>query len=114
MTCSRRSDPDAHVLRGEGRRWDAGQGTGSRPVPAHGHDSVSGRILARVIRLYQIVLSPLMSPSCRHLPTCSDYAIEALCGHGALRGSWLAIRRIARCHPFGTSGLDPVPPRRTP
>ena len=71
----------------------------------------ASRILACAVRLYQLVLSPLMAPSCRHLPTCSDYAIEALHGHGVLRGSWLAIRRVARCHPFGTSGFDPVPAR---
>ena len=71
----------------------------------------AGRILACAVRLYQLVLSPLAPPSCRHLPTCSDYAIEALRGHGALRGGWLAIRRVTRCHPFGTSGFDPVPAR---
>ena len=70
-----------------------------------------GRILACVVRLYQLVVSPLMAPSCRHLPTCSDYAIEALREHGVLRGGWLAARRIARCHPLGTSGFDPVPVR---
>lgn len=71
----------------------------------------AGRILACAVRLYQIVLSPLTAPACRHLPTCSDYAIEALRGHGVLRGGWLAIRRVARCHPLGTSGFDPVPAR---
>ena len=71
----------------------------------------AGRILACAVRLYQIVLSPLTAPSCRYLPTCSEYAIEALRGHGALRGGWLAIRRVARCHPFGKSGFDPVPAR---
>ena len=70
-----------------------------------------GSILAGAVRLYQLVVSPLMPPRCRHLPTCSDYAIDALREHGALRGGWLAARRIARCHPFGTSGYDPVPLR---
>ena len=69
------------------------------------------RVLVYAVRLYQLALSPLMPPCCRHLPTCSDYAIEALREHGALRGGWLAVRRIARCHPFGTSGFDPVPVR---
>ena len=69
------------------------------------------RIAAGAVRLYQLALSPLMPPNCRHLPTCSEYAIEALRVHGVLRGGWLAARRIARCHPFGTSGLDPVPVR---
>ena len=69
------------------------------------------RIAAGAVRLYQLVLSPLMVPRCRHLPTCSEYAIEAFREHGVLRGGWLAVRRIARCHPFGTSGYDPVPAR---
>ena len=69
------------------------------------------RIAAGAVRLYQLVLSPLMLPRCRHLPTCSDYAMEALREHGLLRGGSLAVRRIARCHPFGTSGYDPVPAR---
>jgi len=70
-----------------------------------------GRILVGAVRLYQLVLSPLMPPHCRHLPTCSDYAVEALREYGMLRGGWLAVRRIARCHPFGASGFDPVPVR---
>ena len=69
------------------------------------------RIAAGAVRLYQLVLSPLMVPRCRHLPTCSEYAIEAFREHGVLRGGWFAVRRIARCHPFGTSGYDPVPAR---
>ena len=69
------------------------------------------RIAVGAVRLYQLVLSPFMLPRCRHLPTCSEYAIEAFREHGALRGGWLALRRIARCHPFGTSGYDPVPAR---
>ncbi len=66
---------------------------------------------AGAVRLYQLLLSPLITPRCRHLPTCSSYAIEAFREHGLLRGGWLAVRRIARCHPFGTSGYDPVPAR---
>ena len=65
--------------------------------------------LRRLVRLYQIFLSPALPPRCRYLPTCSDYAIEALARHGALGGSWLALRRLARCHPWGGSGYDPVP-----
>ena len=59
---------------------------------------------------YQLLVSPLLPPSCRYLPSCSDYAIEALARHGALRGSGLALRRLCRCHPWGGSGYDPVPP----
>ena len=62
------------------------------------------------VRAYQLLLSPLLPPSCRYHPTCSAYAIEALETHGALRGSWLAVTRIARCHPFRAGGFDPVPP----
>lgn len=62
------------------------------------------------IRLYQWTISPLLGPHCRHLPTCSGYAMEAIERHGLLRGSWLTLRRLLRCHPWGTSGYDPVPP----
>ncbi len=62
------------------------------------------------IRLYQYCLSPLLPPSCRFVPTCSAYAIEAITRHGVLRGGWLTLRRLARCHPWGGSGYDPIPP----
>jgi putative membrane protein insertion efficiency factor len=71
-----------------------------------------GRILVGLIRLYQYLLSPLIGPHCRFQPTCSHYAVEAIERHGVLRGGWLAVRRIARCHPWGKSGIDPVPPQR--
>jgi putative membrane protein insertion efficiency factor len=71
---------------------------------------VLNRMLRGLIRLYQLVLSPILPPSCRYLPSCSDYAIEALASHGVVAGLWLAARRIARCHPWGGSGYDPVPP----
>jgi uncharacterized protein len=61
------------------------------------------------IRLYQFTLSPLMGGQCRYEPTCSRYAIEAYQQFGALRGSWLTVRRILRCHPFVRGGYDPVP-----
>ena len=61
------------------------------------------------IRFYQRCISPLTPPSCRFTPTCSQYAIEALRKHGVLKGLYLAIRRIMRCHPWGGSGYDPVP-----
>ena len=65
--------------------------------------------LVLVVRGYQLWLSPLLPAACRYYPTCSAYAIEALECHGAIRGSWLAIRRISRCHPFRPGGYDPVP-----
>jgi len=65
------------------------------------------------IRGYRVFISPLFLPSCRFQPTCSRYAIEALDRHGVLKGSWLATRRICRCHPFNPGGYDPVPDRET-
>lgn len=66
-----------------------------------------------LVRLYQLTLSPFTPPSCRYQPTCSAYALEALEKHGALKGGWLALKRIGRCHPIkwlgGSSGFDPVP-----
>lgn len=62
-----------------------------------------------LIRFYQKCISPLTPPSCRYTPTCSQYAIEAIRKHGVVKGCWLAAKRIARCHPFGGSGYDPVP-----
>jgi uncharacterized protein len=61
------------------------------------------------VRLYQLLVSPLLPPSCRFLPSCSEYAAEAIQRHGALRGVGLALYRLARCHPWGGSGYDPVP-----
>jgi putative membrane protein insertion efficiency factor len=66
-------------------------------------------ILIALVRGYQGVLSPLLPPSCRYYPTCSAYAVEALQRYGAWRGSWLAVKRIGRCHPFRPGGFDPVP-----
>ncbi|MBD5607747.1 MAG: membrane protein insertion efficiency factor YidD [Desulfovibrio sp.] len=73
--------------------------------------SLLSKILAFPIRVYQRVISPLLPPACRYFPTCSSYAIEAILIHGALKGSWLAIKRLARCHPWGGHGYDPVPPK---
>ena len=67
------------------------------------------RLVAGLIRAYQRFLSPALPPSCRFHPSCSQYALEAVTRYGVLRGSWLAIRRLARCHPFHPGGFDPVP-----
>lgn len=66
-------------------------------------------LLRGLIRIYQLTLSPWIGQNCRYLPTCSAYADEAIARHGAVRGGWLALRRLSRCHPWGGSGLDPVP-----
>jgi len=62
-----------------------------------------------LIRLYQVSLGPFLGGHCRFSPTCSEYAIESLRAHGVVRGSWLALRRVGRCHPLGRGGYDPVP-----
>ncbi len=62
-----------------------------------------------LVKFYRFAISPWLGSNCRFQPTCSEYAIEALKTHGVLRGSWLAARRISRCHPWGGSGYDPVP-----
>jgi uncharacterized protein len=68
------------------------------------------RLLLGVVRFYQYLISPLLGPRCRFHPSCSQYAVEALERHGALRGSWLALRRLLRCHPWHPGSYDPVPP----
>jgi putative membrane protein insertion efficiency factor len=75
---------------------------------------VLSALLRGLIRAYQLLLSPLLGPTCRYLPSCSDYAAQAIQRHGALAGLWLALRRLLRCHPWGGSGYDPVPPARRP
>jgi len=67
------------------------------------------RVLKAPIHVYRRFISPLKPPTCRFYPTCSEYALQAIEKHGALRGSWLAIRRISRCHPFHPGGIDYVP-----
>ena len=77
-----------------------------------GLQRLSVLVLQVLIRVYQLLLSPLLPPSCRYLPSCSDYAVEAIGRHGAIVGVGLAARRFARCHPWGSSGYDPVPEPR--
>lgn len=69
--------------------------------------------LSTLVRGYQLVISPWLPPSCRFEPSCSAYAYEALRVHGALRGTWLVVRRLLRCQPFSTGGYDPVPEPRS-
>jgi putative membrane protein insertion efficiency factor len=77
---------------------------------AQARPSAAARVLMALITGYRRFISPLLGPRCRFAPSCSAYALEAVREHGALRGTWLAVRRIGRCHPFNPGGFDPVPP----
>lgn len=76
--------------------------------PEPGRSSMAARCGLLLVRGYQLCISPLFPPCCRYVPTCSEYAAQALARHGAVRGSLLALRRILRCHPFAAGGYDPV------
>ena len=93
-------DPLAHDPRGHGPSVSSAL-TRESPLQV---------VLRLMIRGYQRFISPLLPPACRFSPTCSSYALEAIRGHGAFAGSWLAARRLGRCHPFHPGGYDPVPP----
>lgn len=100
---------------GQDEGWSGPGDRGSRATGRKPRQGIVSRGLAMLmivfVRGYQLVISPYLPPRCRHLPTCSAYAIEAVQLHGPVHGAWLALRRILRCHPWGTSGYDPVPPR---
>ncbi len=83
------------------------------PQELAGGPSAAGRVLVVLLTGYRRFVSPLLGPRCRFYPSCSAYALAAVQAHGALRGSWLAARRLSRCHPFHPGGLDPVPPVRS-
>ena len=68
-------------------------------------------VLVALLKAYRFAISPLYGEVCRYHPSCSAYALEAVTVHGSIRGSWLAVRRVGRCHPWAEGGLDPVPPR---
>jgi uncharacterized protein len=70
------------------------------------------KVFIALIRFYQVVISPIKPPTCRFYPTCSQYGLEAIQRFGALKGSYLAIKRILKCHPFHPGGLDPVPEKK--
>jgi uncharacterized protein len=72
-------------------------------------NKVLGAFFILLIRFYQGVISPYLMPSCRFTPSCSAYGVEAIKKHGAVKGGWMTMKRLARCHPWGGSGFDPVP-----
>ena len=76
-----------------------------------GEPTLPVRLSLGLIRLYKVLISPCFTGSCRFLPSCADYAAEAIAHHGVCRGAWLAARRLARCHPLCKAGYDPVPRR---
>ncbi|NTW38753.1 MAG: membrane protein insertion efficiency factor YidD [Cellulomonadaceae bacterium] len=84
----------------------------SHHAPAAWVAALPRLVLVAVIRVYQTVISPMTGPSCRYYPSCSQYALIAVQRHGAVRGTWLAARRLARCHPWTPGGVDDVPPAR--
>lgn len=96
------TDPDASVPSND---------DGGPPDDRPRRPSPLARLALGLLALYRAT-AVLRTPRCRFLPTCSGYAVEAVRTHGALRGSWLAIRRIGRCHPWNLGGFDPVPPRK--
>jgi hypothetical protein len=75
---------------------------------------VAARLALALLRAYKLVLSPWFTGACRFMPTCADYAAEAIARHGLVRGTWLGAKRLARCHPFGQHGHDPVPTSLVP
>ena len=83
-----------------------------RTAPGHQRPAPAALPLIALIHLYRWLVSPMLGPRCRYLPTCSAYALETLARHGLVRGSWLAAQRVLRCHPWGASGCDPVPEKR--
>ncbi|MFC0864451.1 membrane protein insertion efficiency factor YidD [Sphaerimonospora cavernae] len=85
---------------------------GVAPEEAEGRAGPVARVLLALIKFYRAFISPVLGPRCRFEPSCSAYGLEAIAVHGAVRGVWLTVRRIGRCHPFHPGGFDPVPPRR--
>ena len=85
--------------------WVAAAGRFLRRVPS--------MVLLGLLRFYQLVISPWTPPTCRYYPSCSSYAVTAIRRHGAVRGGWLAVRRLGRCHPWTPGGIDDVPPVRS-
>ncbi len=104
------SDPPGRPRKGvfAGAVGEAAPDAAKGPTKAS-QKSIAAHVPSALIHGYRLVISPWIGPRCRFLPTCSDYALDAIARHGAIRGGWLTLSRLARCHPFGGSGFDPVP-----
>ena len=99
---------------GAAARGTGGAARSTGDAHAHGPATVPARVLRGLVRAWQLVVSPWYPPVCRFYPSCSAYAVRALEEHGAVRGTLLAARRLARCHPWNSGGVDHVPPRGSP
>jgi putative membrane protein insertion efficiency factor len=104
------SDPSDPMLANNARQAQAGPGENAPSEPEAARPTPIARLLMLLVAFYRRFVSPLLGPTCRFEPSCSAYSLEALRLHGALRGTWLTVRRIGRCHPFNPGGYDPVPP----
>ena len=93
----------------DGKSWLLYPAPAAAATAPDSPDAVIDRLLIVLLRGYKRFVSPLLGPRCRFVPSCSEYAMEAVGRFGALRGGWLAIRRLGRCHPFHPGGFDPVP-----
>ena len=88
------------------------RGVAPQDTELHTQADPVARVLLAVIRFYRAFIGPLLGPHCRFWPSCSAYALQAISQHGPLRGTWLTMKRLGRCHPFHPGGVDPVPSRR--
>ena len=91
------------------RRYENNSEFGSAQLTTPAKSDMVAKLAMFLIKMYQLLISPLLGSACRFVPTCSEYASEAIVSHGVLKGSLLAIKRILRCHPFNPGGFDPVP-----
>jgi hypothetical protein len=103
---------DTEVVRGPDDPEPEASGVDAAPDAPLRRPGPLARVLLVPINIYRQWISPVLPPSCRFEPSCSAYAVEALTTHGALRGTWLTVRRLLRCGPWHPGGFDPVPPRR--
>ena len=83
----------------------------SPPPESNARPSVIAYLLLGLVQFYRYAISPMLAPRCRFYPTCSQYALDAIRIHGGIKGGWLALKRILRCHPLSEGGEDPVPPK---